>query len=70
MKNKFFIFAFITMFAIVNTANAKDKKNTKKCVTFEVSLHCQSCVESIQRNISFEKGVKDLDVNLDKKTSR
>lgn len=38
-----------------------------KTVTFEVSMHCKNCAKKISENISFEKGVKDLDVSLDDK---
>ena len=45
-------------------------KNEKKAVTvtFNVSIHCQNCVEKVTDNISFMKGVEDLKVSLDKKT--
>lgn len=46
---------------------AKPKKELKE-VTFSVSMHCENCVEKIKENISFEKGVKGLEVSLDKKT--
>ena len=31
-------------------------------------LHCQNCVKKVKENISFEKGVKALEVDLEKKT--
>ena len=37
-------------------------------VKFSVSMHCAKCVEKITENISFEKGVKDLEVSLEDKT--
>ncbi|MFC2097186.1 heavy-metal-associated domain-containing protein, partial [Bacteroidota bacterium] len=43
------------------------KKKTKK-VVFNVSMDCQSCVSKVEKNIAFEKGVKDLKVNLENKT--
>ncbi len=46
---------------------AAPKKNLEK-VIFSVGLHCQNCVKKVQENISFEKGVKALEVSLDKKT--
>lgn len=42
-------------------------KNETKTVVFKVGLHCQNCVKKVKENISFEKGVKALDVNLEKK---
>lgn len=41
-------------------------KNETKTVVFNVGLHCQNCVKKVKENISFEKGVKALDVNLEK----
>lgn len=35
---------------------------------FSVSMHCKNCVKKITENMSFEKGVKDLKVDLPSKT--
>lgn len=35
---------------------------------FSVSMHCKNCVKKITENMSFEKGVKDLKVDLASKT--
>lgn len=51
---------------MANVMEAAPKK--EKTVVFNVGLHCQNCVKKVQENISFEKGVKSLDVNLEKKT--
>lgn len=37
-------------------------------VTFVTSIHCKKCENKIEDNLSFEKGVKDLKVNLEDKT--
>ena len=50
------------------TVSAKDVKNTTSKVTFLVSMHCESCQKRIENSLSFEKGVKGLNVNLPKKT--
>lgn len=52
-------------------AEKKDKKDKKKAkdeleVKFKVNLHCHSCVEKLIQNVGFEKGVKDIDVELEK----
>ena len=39
-----------------------------KDVTFLVHLHCENCVAKVVDNISRAKGVKDLDVSLEKQT--
>lgn len=43
---------------------SKPKAELKE-VTFKVTLHCKSCVKKVQENISFEKGVKGLNVCLE-----
>lgn len=48
---------------------ANDKKAKNICtVTFDVHLHCESCVKKVNENIAFEKGVKDLKVSLEDQT--
>lgn len=37
-------------------------------VTFVTSLDCEHCATKIRENVSFEKGVRDLDVNVPDKT--
>ena len=45
---------------------AKKPKKEIKTVTFHANLHCHACVNKVQENIAFEKGVKDMKVDLDK----
>lgn len=45
-------------------------KSQKQTVVFNVDLHCQGCIEKIQKNIAFEKGVKDLQCDLESKTAK
>ncbi len=54
----------------VSVSDNKDKKERKKVetVTFDTNLHCKNCVKKVQENIAFEKGVKDLEVSLEKQT--
>jgi len=61
---------FLTISAfILNAQNPKESKKQKIAeVTFNVNMHCKSCQEKIERNIPFEKGVKDLTVDLEHKT--
>ena len=47
---------------------ACESAKPKKEVTFSVKMHCESCVKKISENIAFEKGVKDLEVSLEKQT--
>lgn len=45
----------------------KEKEKQTSTVRFETSIHCENCVNSIMKNIPFEKGVKDVKCNLDTK---
>lgn len=46
----------------------KKSKAELKEVKFHVHMHCNNCVEKIKDNISYEKGVKGLDVSLAEQT--
>lgn len=46
----------------------KKQKAEVRDVTFRVHLHCENCVAKVVDNISRAKGVKELDVSLDKQT--
>lgn len=46
----------------------KKSKADIKEVIFHAHLHCNNCVKKVQENISFEKGVKGLEVSLEKQT--
>ena len=68
MKRKYLIAIFIAIFAFTINANTKkDKVNFKKTVTFEVSMDCEGCQKTIEKNIAFEKGVNDMNVALKSK---
>ena len=55
--------AALMTFSVVAASPEKVKKVKEvKEVTFSVHLHCENCVKKVQENISFEKGVKGLDV--------
>ena len=44
------------------------KEVAKDTVTFNVPMKCHKCQTKIEENISFEKGITDLSVNLEAKT--
>ena len=44
-------------------AAPKQKTNTRQSAIFYVEIHCQGCVDKIQKNIAFEKGVKDMRID-------
>ncbi len=71
MKTKVIALMTLCMLSLSFMASAKDVKKDKKEkaeVTFLVSMTCEKCQKRIEENLSFEKGVTRLDVNLPKKT--
>ncbi len=56
-----------TSFAL-GAQDRKDNKAKTETVVFDVSLHCDDCKARVEKRIPFEKGVKDLTVDLEKKT--
>ena len=74
---KLFIIAVVALFAgapAMIAQNPQDQKSkteqTQKLdkntgmVTFSTNMTCKNCVRKVNENLSFEKGVKDLDVSL------
>jgi periplasmic mercuric ion binding protein len=66
-------FTWIALFIVVFASVAQEikepaKKMKNENVSFVVSMHCDACKTKIEKNVSWEKGVKDLVVDLDKKT--
>ncbi|PLX15003.1 MAG: hypothetical protein C0599_17780 [Salinivirgaceae bacterium] len=62
------IIQLIAIALLVSTSvslQAQDKKVQK--TTFECNLDCHKCEMKIMKEIPFEKGVKDVKVDLDKK---
>ena len=49
------------------SAKTADKKAKTETVTFNVSMDCHNCQAKIEKNIPWEKGVKDLKVDLENK---
>ena len=78
MKKVIYIFAAVAVAAaaigqpveaasvteISAVAAVKAPKGEIKTVVFSTDLHCQKCVNKINDNLAFEKGVKDLKVDL------
>lgn len=44
------------------------QKKNEKTVVFDANLHCESCKAKVEKNLPFEKGVKDLKVDMKKQT--
>ncbi|MCD7969276.1 MAG: heavy-metal-associated domain-containing protein [Alistipes sp.] len=47
-------------------AQPKEKKGAQvETVVFSVNVHCDNCKAKLEKKIPFEKGVKDMDVDLE-----
>ncbi|MDR2466019.1 MAG: heavy-metal-associated domain-containing protein [Prevotellaceae bacterium] len=52
----------------VDSPEKASKTAKTKAVTFSVNMHCGACKQKVEKNIAWEKGVKDMKVDLDAKT--
>lgn len=52
----------------VAVTTTKTPKGEIRTVVFATRLHCKNCVNKVNENIAFEKGVKDLKVDLEAQT--
>lgn len=70
MKTKFLFLAIAIMtFCVSFNAQAEDKKTPKEeTVVFKVPMDCEGCRTKIIDYMSYEKGVKKLDANLERQT--
>lgn len=57
----------VTIILLVSTVAYAEKKTTKT-VVYKATLHCQSCKAKVEKNIPYEKGVKDLKVDMEAQT--
>ena len=48
------------------STSQESKKGEVKTVVFSTNMHCKNCVKKVNENLSVAKGVKSLDVNLEK----
>lgn len=55
--------AICCAFATLSAAPKKPKVSTKT-VVYQTTLDCENCAKKIMENVSFEKGVKDLRVDV------
>ncbi len=63
------LFIALSLMMVAGVVEAKPKKQKKvKTVTYMVDLDCHSCQKKLEDNIPFEKGFKDMSVDIDKNT--
>lgn len=51
-----------------NSASAQQKPSKTATVVYSASISCDNCKKRIESNICYEKGVKDLKVDVPSKT--
>lgn len=66
MKVVRLVLIMVVVLSAAMSVNAQ-KKN-EKTVIFNVNLHCESCKAKVEKNIPYEKGVKDLKVDMKTQT--
>lgn len=59
---------FLMLLVAMMSCGSVFAKSEKSTVLFSVNLHCDGCVAKVEKNIAFEKGVKDISCDLKKKT--
>ena len=70
---KRYLIIALTLLLVAGTAAfAQDKKQKKQAniqeVTFVTTIDCKNCVKKVEANLPYEKGIKDMKVNLEDKT--
>ena len=73
MKRLFtLLMALLLVAGTATTALAQDNKQKKNAniqeVTFVTTIDCKNCVKKVEANLPYEKGIKDMKVNLDDRT--
>ncbi len=65
MNTKKFLSLMLILILGITPALAKDIRTA----VFKVEqMHCQNCVNKVQNNMKFEKGMKKIDTDLEEKT--
>ena len=70
---KRYLIIALTLLLVAGTAAfAQDKKQKKQAniqeVTFVTTIDCKNCVKKVEANLPYEKGIKDMKVNLEDRT--
>jgi copper chaperone CopZ len=65
MKSNLLITAIALLFISSFALSAQEKKRKElSTVRFATSIDCENCVNTVMKNIPFEKGVKDVKCDL------
>jgi len=66
-RNVIITAAMLFLLSSVSLSGQDKKKQELATVRFETSMDCQNCVNTIMKNVPFEKGVKDVKCDLSTK---
>ena len=61
-------FTILMIMTVVFTMTLSAQKKGESVTVFDVKLDCQNCVNKVEKNIAFVKGVKDLKCSLTEQT--
>jgi copper chaperone CopZ len=67
MKRLIFLLSFFAVLGITNI-QAQETKNELTTVCFKTNMDCHNCEMTLNNYLKFEKGVKDLKVDLKSNT--
>ena len=59
---------FTCAMALLILATAAKPKTVKRTVVYQSTVECKNCEKKVMDNIAFEKGVKDVSVDLPNQT--
>jgi copper chaperone CopZ len=65
MKNLGYLIGALLL--LVSISTTAQKKDLIKKVTFDVNLTCHNCEKLMMKNLPYEKGVKDVKIDLESK---
>ena len=64
---KLFLATMVIILGMVSNQALAQKKDTKT-VCFKSNMHCEGCQSTLTEHLKFEKGVRDLKVDLESNT--
>jgi periplasmic mercuric ion binding protein len=68
MKIKQIITLLMAIMLVIAPVLSQKKRANRETVVFHVAMDCHNCQQKIEKNMAFERGVKALDVSLQKQT--
>jgi mercuric ion binding protein len=63
-RNIIFTTTLFFLFSVLSLSAQEKKGKELSTVRFETSIDCENCVNTIMKNIPFEKGVRDVKCDL------